>query len=51
MLQAFYCFVLAVLLTADSVNVQHPVLQGVNFIAGVYFAVMGAVAGWLAARD
>jgi hypothetical protein len=51
MLQAAFAYLVAILLVANSVNVESLPLQIIDFVAGVYFAVVGSIAGWIATRD
>ena len=51
MAQAAYAYAVALLLLANSVNTPAIALQVLDVIAGLYFVVVGCIAGWFAARD
>lgn len=49
--QVLFAYLIAILLIVNSVNSSIPALQVLDLVAGVYFAVVGSIAGWIAARD
>jgi hypothetical protein len=51
MAQAGFAYLVAILLLANSVNGVPAWLQITDVVVAVYFAVVGSIAGWLAARD
>lgn len=50
MTQVAYCLALTFLFMVNSVNSTTPVLGVINFVVGLYFAVISVVAGWVHAR-
>jgi hypothetical protein len=50
MIGAIYAFVVSFLLVAGSTQIQHPVLSVTQFVFGVWFAIVGAIAGWQSSR-
>lgn len=48
--QVIYCFALTLLFLANVGEVSNPVLVFLDWTAAIFFAVVGAVAGWQTAR-
>lgn len=50
MLQALFAWAVSILFIAGSTQIDLPVLAGLQFLTGAWFAVAGAIAGWQAAN-
>lgn len=48
MLQALFAWSVSILLIAGSTQIDLPILAGIQFLVGAWFAVAGAIAGWQA---
>jgi hypothetical protein len=51
MAQVLFCFVFAILFFVNAADTQNSALEIVDTIAAVFYTVIGAVAGWQAARN
>jgi hypothetical protein len=50
MLAALFAFGVSLLLIAGSTQIENPWLSAMQFIAGAWFAIAGAITGWQSAR-
>lgn len=51
MAMAFFCFAFAFLFFANAAAVENQWLIWVNMAAAVYYTVVGAITGWIKARQ
>ena len=51
MFATIFALATSFLLVAGSTQIADPLLSALQFIAGVWFAVVGAIRGWQEARD
>jgi hypothetical protein len=49
--QVVFTFAVGFLFIVNSVNTATPLLQVIDMVAGIYFVGMGAILGWIKARD
>jgi hypothetical protein len=47
----FFCFAFAFLFFANAAAVENQWLVGVNMAAAIYYTVVGAITGWIKARQ
>jgi len=50
MLGAIFAFLISILLVAGSTQIANAWLSALQFIAGIWFAIAGAITGWQEAR-
>lgn len=51
MFSVFFCFAFAFLFFANAAALENAWLIGVNIFAAVYYTVVGAITGWIKARQ
>lgn len=51
MFVVFFSFVFAFLFFANAAALTNPWLVGLNIAAAVYYTIMGALTGWIKARQ
>lgn len=51
MVTVFFCFVIALVFFANAGAVENPWLMALNVAAAIYYTVVGALTGWIKARQ